>query len=110
MNPLFHLLQTALSDRDELETIPKGFVDDASRLNRVRVADVCDVSGSWDTAGQQLRAYIQYARDRDLPLSLAGTRHTMGGQTFTPGGIIVDMLGLDGMQLDEQGDILRVQS
>jgi FAD/FMN-containing dehydrogenase len=110
MNPLFHLLQTALNDRDELETIPNGFVDDASRLNRVRVADVCNVSGSWDTAEQQLRAYIQYARDRDLPLSIAGTRHTMGGQTFTPGGIIVDMLGFDGMQLDEQRNILHVQA
>jgi hypothetical protein len=39
-------------------------------LNRVRVADVCNVSGSWDTAEQQLRAYIQYARDRDLPYRL----------------------------------------
>src|SRR6266568_5970498 len=98
MKPLLHLLQTALNDKDELESIPVGFVDDASRLNRTPVAEVRAVSGFWDNPEEQLRAHLQHARARKLPLSIAGTRHTMGGQTFTPGGIILDMLGLHEMQ------------
>src|SRR6266568_3398479 len=110
MRPLLHLLQTALNDRDELESISAGFVDDASRLNRTQVAEVRAVSGFWDNPEEQLRAHLQHARARKLPLSIAGTRHTMGGQTFTPGGIILDMLGLHEMELDEQMTVLRVQA
>src|SRR6266705_527716 len=110
MRPLLHLLQTALNDRDELESISAGFVDDASRLNRTQVAEVRSISGSHDNLEEQLRAYLEHARARKLPLSIAGTRHTMGGQTFTPGGIILDMLGLHEMELDEQMTVLRVQA
>ena len=31
--PLFHLTRTTLKDVDQLETLPPGFVDDASRLS-----------------------------------------------------------------------------
>ena len=110
MRPLLHLLQTALNDRDELESISAGFVDDASRLNRTQVAEVRSISGSHDNLEEQLRAYLEHARARKLPLSIAGMRHTMGGQTFTPGGIILDMLGLHEMELDEQMTVLRVQA
>lgn len=110
LKPLLHLLRTALNDRDEREPIPIGFVDDASRLNRTRVAEVCSVSGLQDKPEEQLRTHLQHARDRKLPLSIADTRHTMGGQTFTPGGVILDMLGLHGMQLNEQRTILHVQA
>lgn len=107
---LLHLLQTALNDRDERESIPIGFVDDASRLNRTRVAEVCSVSGLQDQPEEQLRTHLQHARDSKLPLSIAGTRHTMGGQTLTPGGMILDMLGLHETHLNEQRNILHVQA
>jgi hypothetical protein len=110
MRPLLHLLQTALNDRDELESISAGFVDDASRLNRTQVAEIRSISRSHENLEEQLCAYLKHARARKLPLSIAGTRHTMGGQTFTPGGIILDMLGLHEMQLDEQMTVLRVQA
>jgi hypothetical protein len=45
MKALLHLLRTALNDRDELEGMPNGFVDDASRLNRTRVSEVRSVAG-----------------------------------------------------------------
>src|SRR5947209_4357314 len=110
MKALLHLLRTALNDRDELEGMPNGFVDDASRLNRTRVSEVRSVAGLRGDPEEQLCAHLQHARARKLPLSIAGTRHTMGGQTFTPGGIILDMLGLHKMQLDEQRNILHVQA
>jgi FAD/FMN-containing dehydrogenase len=110
MKPLLHLLQTALNDREERESIPIGFVDDASRLNRTRVAAVCSVSGLQDKPEEQLRAHLEQARISKLSVSIAGTRHTMGGHTSTPGGLILDMLGLHEMHLDEQSNILHVQA
>ena len=110
VKPLLHLLRTALNDSDERESLPIGFVDDASRLNQTRVAEVCSFSGVQDHPEEQLRTHLQHARVSNLPLSIAGTRHTMGGQTFTPDGMILDMLGLHEMHLDEQSNILHVQA
>jgi FAD/FMN-containing dehydrogenase len=110
MKSLFHLLRTALNDRDELESIPASYVDDASRLNRTRGAEVCSTSGLEDNPEEQLRAYLLHARTSKLALSIAGTRHTMGGQTFTCVGMILDMLGLQEMRLDEQRKVLHVQA
>jgi len=110
VKPLLHLLRTALNDSDERESLPIGFVDDASRLNQTRVAEVCSFSGVQDHPEEQLRTHLQHARVSNLPLSIAGTRHTMGGQTFTPDGMILDMLGLHEMQLDAQRNVLQVQA
>ncbi len=74
------------------------------------MAEVCSVSGVRDHPEEQLRTHLQHARVSKLPLSIAGTRHTMGGQTFTPGGMILDMLGLHEMHLDDQRNILQVQA
>lgn len=110
MKSLLHLLRTALNDRDEFEGLPTSYIDDASRLNRTRIAEVFSLSGLQDNPEEQLRVCFQHAHARKLPLSIAGTRHTMGGQTFTPNGIILDMLGFHEMQLDEQSNVLRVQA
>ncbi len=110
MQPFLHLLQTALNDRDKLERIPVGYIDDASRLNQTRVTKICTTFGSAPQIEAELRTYLQEARSRKLALSIAGTRHTMGGQTFTPDGLILDMLGQSGMQLDTQKEILHVQA
>src|SRR5260370_7998677 len=41
--PLWHIVATAWHDVDEVEKIPPGFTDDASRMNRPRVAEVVPV-------------------------------------------------------------------
>src|SRR3954453_21706497 len=102
MEAFFHLLHTALSDWDERAPLPTGFIDDASRLNQTRITEIATISGSDSSAEDQLRHHLQQARKRMLPLSIAGTRHTMGGQTFTPDGVVLNMLGLRQMHLNEQ--------
>src|SRR5205823_1777974 len=59
---------------------------------------------------ERLRSYVQQARTRNIPLSIAGRRHTMGGQTFTPGGMVLSMLSLNQMHLDEDNNVLYVQA
>ena len=52
--PAMHLARTWLSDRDELEALPTGIIDDASRMNATRVLEVWDIPGSRDEAEHQL--------------------------------------------------------
>ena len=41
--PVFHLIYTGSTDTNELVDLPPGFVDDASRLNQTKVAEVWEV-------------------------------------------------------------------
>ncbi len=108
--PAFHLIDTALNDRNEIKPTPIGIADDASRLNATKVAKIWDLPGDDVEAQRQLRQLMQEARTRKLRVSIAGFRHSMGGQTIYPGGIVVNMLPHNQMQLDEQKDILHVQA
>lgn len=110
MKAFFQQLHTALTDRDERTPLPTGFTDDASRLNQTRITETAVVSRSGGSAEEHLRHHVQQARNRKLPLSVAGTRHTMGGQTSTPDGIVLNMLGLRQIHLDEPSNILHVQA
>ena len=44
---------------------------------------------------EQLRAVLREARQRRLKLSISGSRHSQGGHTYTPGGIVLDMRGFN---------------
>ncbi|TDJ76738.1 MAG: FAD-binding oxidoreductase [Planctomycetota bacterium] len=109
MRPALHLLFTANRDVDERTPPPPGTIDDASRLNRTAVAEVWPVPPT-SGAERELAAVLERARELGLPVSIAGARHSMGGHTFYPGGLVVDMRPHVAMELDESRDILRVQS
>jgi FAD/FMN-containing dehydrogenase len=72
-----------------------GVVDDVSCLNPtavhavVRPRDVDDV-----------REAISFARERGLTVSVAGTRHAMGGQAMREGALLLDMRGMDAVEVD----------
>jgi FAD/FMN-containing dehydrogenase len=108
--PLLHLASTAWHDVDGRELLPDGFVDDASRLNRTRVAEVWAVPEDRDAAERQLADLLQRARQDGLRLSIAGARHSMGGHTIFPDGIVIDMLSFNRMELEDSGELLSVQS
>lgn len=72
-----------------------GTVNDASCLNRTAVAGVVAVRSEADVA----RA-LDYARAHRLPVSAAGVKHSMGGQAFRAGGVMLDMRGLNAIRLD----------
>jgi FAD/FMN-containing dehydrogenase len=44
---------------------------------------------------EQLRAVLREARQRRLKVSISGSRHSQGGHTYTPGGIVLDMRGFN---------------
>ena len=106
--PTWHLLSTAWNDSTEIEVVPPGHVDDASRLNRAPVSEVIDVPVEIDRAEEQLADLLARARRDGLRVSIAGARHSMGGHTIYPGGLSINMLPHNRLELDEEHEILHV--
>ena len=79
-------------------------------MNATQVAEVWAVPSDPKVAEKQLARLLRRARQEDLRVSIAGARHSMGGHTLYPGGISIDMLPFDEMQLDGQKDVLHVQA
>lgn len=108
VKPLFHISKVSIKDQNELQDVPAGYFDDASRLNLTKVKEVWEVPGNADDAEKQLRALLIRALKEKLPVSIAGATHSMGGHTISPNGIVIDMLPWSQMELDEETNILKV--
>jgi FAD/FMN-containing dehydrogenase len=98
-------MATACSVPPEL---PAGYLDDASRLNATRVEEIADLPSDPVAAEEQLRALLERARIERRRVSIAGARHSMGGHTLYPGGIVLNMLPFNHLELDEQREVLTV--
>jgi FAD/FMN-containing dehydrogenase len=101
-------VNTWLHDRPAPHDVPEGHADDASRMNRTRVAEVWSIPADRAAAEVQLRALLERARSERLPVSIAGARHSMGGHTIAPDGIVLDMLPFKHMKLDADRQRLSV--
>lgn len=108
--PIFHLARITYKDRPAIEKLPPGYADDVSRLNKTRVTENWDIPSNPDEAERKLRELLQRAQASGLHVSIAGARHSMGGQTIYPGGININMRPLNGMELDESRNLLHVQA
>ncbi len=108
--PIYVLVRTAYRDRAVVEKLPAGYADDVSRLNKTQVAEIWDIPGDPQKGEDQLRELLLKAQAAHLQVSIAGARHSMGGQTIYPGGIAINMLPFKGMTLDEDKSLLHVQA
>ena len=108
--PIFHLVRTAYRDRSVVEKLPAGFADDVSRLDKTQVAEIWDIPSDPRKGEDELRELLLKAQAAHLRVSIAGARHSMGGQTIYPGGIAINMLPFKGMKLDEDKNLLHVQA
>jgi FAD/FMN-containing dehydrogenase len=80
-----------------------GTVNDASCLSRTPVAGVVAVESDADVANA-----LAFARARGLTVSAAGVRHSMGGQAFRRGGVVLDMRRYNAIRLDRAAHTVRV--
>ena len=87
-----------------------SLADDVSRLNATKIYQLWDIPSDESAAQTGLRVVLEQAEASELHVSIAGARHSMGGQTIVPGGIRVNMLPLKSMKLDEQTDLLHVDA
>jgi FAD/FMN-containing dehydrogenase len=86
------------------------FADDVSRLNATGIREAWDIPSDGATAQSALRELLKQADGDGMHVSIAGARHSMGGQTIAPGGIRVNMLPLKSMELDENSNVLHVDA
>lgn len=107
--PVVHIGLSAWNDRNELQPLPLGVIDDASRLNQTS-AIIKAVPNEPNAAIQMLRSALKAARSTGKKVSIAGARHTMGGHTIYKDGLAIDLSGFKQMALDEQTNILQVGS
>lgn len=107
--PLIHLGVTALADRHNRKPIPTGRVDDVSHLNEV-VATVIPIPSDPLTAERQLSELLRDARQRNLHVAIAGARHSQGGHTLYPGGLVLNMLPFNRVEIDAPHRLMHAQS
>ena len=81
-----------------------GSINDASCLNKTEIYGVVDVRSVDDIAKT-----LAFARDNKLSVTTAGVRHSMGGQAFRKGGIVLDMRGFNKIVLNESARSVTVQ-
>jgi FAD/FMN-containing dehydrogenase len=110
--PTFHLALAACRDAAaQPKKLPNstGILEDASHLNPTPMRVVAVPSGL--TAAQmQLKSVLKQAQYQGKKVAIAGSRHTMGGQTLHPNGIALNMRGFNQMRFNPATKILTVQS
>lgn len=83
----------------------RGHVNDASCLNRTPVYGVVRPRSFAD-----VRRALAFARSEKLTVSVAGARHSMGGQAMYPEALVLDMRDLDRVEVDTTDRSVRVQA
>jgi FAD/FMN-containing dehydrogenase len=82
-----------------------GTINDSSCLNRTPIRGVVEVRQADD-----VRKALAFARQHKLRVSIAGVRHSQGGQAFAENAVVLDMRGFNRITLDEQTAVIRVES
>jgi FAD/FMN-containing dehydrogenase len=106
--PTYLWVKAWLHDQPVPDDLPAGYVDDASRLNSTHVAEVWSIPGEPAAAETQLRTLLLRARTERLGVAIAGARHSMGGHTISPDGIVLNMLPFNHRELNTDRRILSV--
>lgn len=108
--PAIHLARTALHDEPSLAPTSPGHAEDASRLNATPIFEIWHMPTSPQAAEQQLVKLLERARRDQLPVTIAGAKHSMGGHTIARDGIVIDMLPFRAMALSPDKSVLSVQA
>lgn len=108
--PTFHILKTKWNEKDVSVEIPKGFTNDASQLNLTKIDTIIKVPNNKNEIEIQLKNVLKYAKENNLKISIAGARHSMGGHTIYPNGIVLNMLPYKQMEFDSANNILTIGS
>ncbi len=108
--PLIQFSPIAPPEKQASDAHSQGQIDDASRLNQTKVSEIWEIPVAAEDAEKQLGELLERARRDDLKVSIAGARHSMGGHTIYPGGIVINTRQWNRMELDDKRDTLKVQA
>ncbi|WP_228703820.1 FAD-binding oxidoreductase [Acinetobacter larvae] len=109
--PSGYLIRVKLNEaKSNSALLPAIYRDDASHLNLTRVRLLVNAAEQPEQLHKQLKALLQYAQQNHLNIALAGAKHSMGGQSISPDGIVINMLPYRAMQFDVEQNILTIGS
>ena len=108
--PTVHFIKMISRDGEPMRGLASGRVDDASRLNQTQVSEVWHIPVDEEYPEAQLAELLERARKDGSKVSIAGARHSMGGHTIYPGGIVINTIPWNQMELDAERNILKVQA
>jgi FAD/FMN-containing dehydrogenase len=108
--PAIHLIKTYFNEDDVKIITPIGFTNDASGLSLTKVDSIIDVPNSTIEIIKQLKEILNFSRINKIPISIAGAKHSMGGHTMYPNGIVLNMRPYKKMEIDTINNILTIGS
>jgi len=79
-------------------------------LNLTKVDSVVHIAKSKDSLLLQIKSLVEYAKANRKPISIAGARHSMGGHTMYPNGIVLNMRPYNHMEFDTAQNVLTIGS
>jgi FAD/FMN-containing dehydrogenase len=82
-----------------------GFINDASHLNKTAIYGVVRVASEDD-----IRSALKFARENNLKVTCAGQQHSMGGQAFSHGGLVLDLRDFNRVVLDKEHKTVKIES
>jgi FAD/FMN-containing dehydrogenase len=82
-----------------------GTINDASCLDRTNIYGIVRV-----TKIEDISRALAFARAHHIKISLAGVRHSMGGQAFAHNALVLDMREFKSVDLDTKNKTMTVQS
>jgi FAD/FMN-containing dehydrogenase len=80
-------------------------INDVSCLNPTAISGLITVRTEAD-----ITQALASAREKGVKVSIAGARHSQGGQAFATNNLVLDMRSFNAMTIDETARVLRVQS
>jgi FAD/FMN-containing dehydrogenase len=104
--PGYLWVEAYFNDKPVPHVVPSEHVDDASRLNNTRVAEVWSIPADRTAAESQLRELLHRAREQGLKVAIGGAGHSMGGHAIFPDGVVLNMLPFNHLELDAGQHIL----
>lgn len=108
--PVVHLTSTYLKEVDVNDALIKGHTNDESHLNLTPVDSIIPAANTREDLIIQLNSVLRYAKENHLKISIAGARHSMGGHTISPNGIVLSMRPFKGIRLDSTQQSVHVEA
>ena len=109
-SPFIFLSKTYLKEDNINRRIPQGFTNYASQLSLTKIDSIFDAPTSKTESINQLKYVFEYAKNKNIPISIAGAKHSMGGHTMYPNGVVLNMRPYNQMELDTVSNILTIGS
>ncbi|MBD1431008.1 FAD-binding oxidoreductase [Sphingobacterium litopenaei] len=106
--PFLHLIKVKWTENIDRLTVPNGYTNDASRQNLTKIVSIIHVEKEEEKFILQLQSILKLAKERRLPVSIAGGKFSMGGHTMYPNGIVINMLPYNKISIDTMTNTMKI--